>query len=176
MINRAQLWEIVVRFSPLTLAVAIAALTLSTAGMGQGTRSIDPASLAWTDRGVTALAAGQPDVAADAFETAVAIDAANVRAFTGLGEAAAAQDLPGKAIRFYREALELDGRNRAALAGIGEAFAAKGATGLADNSLAQLRTVCGGACPEVDRVQAALDRGTVTAAALEPMPVVEQVN
>lgn len=177
MIDRDQLWEIAVRFSPLTLAVAVGALTLSTAGSGQDrARPIAPESLAWTERGAAALAADQTGAASDAFETAAALDPANVRAFNGLAATAMAEGLPGKAIRFYREALLLDGRDRSALAGIGEAFAAKGAVGLAESSLAQLTTVCGAACPEVQRVQAALDRGTVTASAIESKPVIEQAN
>lgn len=165
------------RFSPLTIAVAVGALALSSAGVGQDqVRQIAPESLAWTERGTVALAADHTDAAADAFETAAALDPANVAAFNGLAAAAVAEGLPGKAIRFYREALLLDGRDRSALAGIGEAFAAKGAVGLAESSLAQLKTVCGGACPEVQRVQAALDQGTVTASAIESTPVVEQAN
>ena len=164
------------RFSPLALAAAVCALTVSTAGLGQSTRAIDPASLAWLNRGEIALAAGQTDAAVDAFETSAALESNNVRAFTGLADAAVAEQLPGKAIRFYREALSLNGRDRAALAGIGAAFAAKGATALAESTLAQLKAVCGGACPEAVRVQAAVDRGTVTASALAPAAEIEQAN
>ena len=169
------------RFSPLTLAVAVAAFTVSTAGAGQGTRATDPASLAWTQRGDAALTAGQAEEATDAYETAAALDPVNGRAFTGLAAASLALELPGKAIRFYREALQLNGRDRTALAGIGEAFAVKGANTQAEATLTQLREVCGGgACPELAQVQAALDRGTVSTAditaAVEPVAADEQAN
>lgn len=177
MIDRDKLWEIVMRFSPLTLAIGVAAVTLSAPGAGQISSPIAPDSLAWTQTGDAALAAGDPAGAARAFETAAAIDPANARAFNGLAASAMADELPGKAIRFYRESLALNGRDRAALAGIGEAFAAKGAASQADATLAQLRAVCGaGACPELATVQAALERGMVTAAALEPTAEIEQAN
>lgn len=161
--------------TPLTVAVAITALSLSSAGLSRD-RAVDPASATWTERGNASLAAGQTEAATDAYETAAALDPANTAAFNGLAAAAMAQDLPGKAIRFYREALLVDGSDRVALAGIGVAFATKGATSQAEASLARLDAVCGTDCPGRTELMAALERGTVTAAAVEADPVVQQAN
>lgn len=164
------------RLTPLTIAVGVSALSLSSVGSTQG-RSISPDSLAWTQRGDAALAGGEEGDATDAYETAAAIDPDNALAFNGLAAAAMEIELPGKAIRFYREALLLDDVNRDALAGIGLAFATKGATSQAEASLARLEAVCGsGDCPGRAELMAALEKGTVTAAALAAEPVVEQAN
>lgn len=164
------------RLTPLTIAVGVSALCLSTIGSTRE-RAVAPDSVAWTQRGDAALAIGQADAAADAYETAAAISPTNARAFVGLATAAMALDLPGKAIRFYREALAQDDASRDALAGIGLAFATKGATSQAEASLARLDAVCGGGeCPGRTELVAALEKGTVTAAALTAEPVVEQTN
>ncbi len=165
------------RLTPLTIALAVGAFSLSTAGTGQErARPIAPQSLAWTQTGDAALAGGQTAAATDAYETAAAIDPANGLAFVGLAAAARADGLPGKAIRFYREALMLDARDTAALAGIGMAFADKGAVDQARATLASLDQVCGTGCPGRADLVAALDKGTVTAAAVEAKPVVEHAN
>ena len=162
--------------TPLTIAAGVVALSLSSEGATQE-RVIAPDSLLWSQRGDAALAAGQSGDATDAYETAVAIDPDNVRAFNGLAAAAMAAELPGKAILFYREALSLDGSDRDALAGIGLAFASKGATSQAEASLARLEAVCGSKeCRGRAELVAALEKGTVTAAALKTEPVVEQSN
>lgn len=165
------------RFTPLTIALAVGALTVSSASLGQeAARAVAPASIEWTRIGDAALSRQEAEAATDAYETAIAISPANVRAFTGLAAAAVAQELPGKAIRFYREALLLDDRDRQALSGIGVAFADKGAIEQARASLARLEAVCGADCPERTQLVAALERDTVQAAAVEPRPVVEQTN
>ena len=165
------------RATPLTIALAVGAASLSSAGVGQDReRPIAPASLEWTLTGDAALAGGQPTAATDAYETAAALDPSNDRAFVGLAEAARSEGLPGKAIRFYREALMLDGRDVAALTGIGLAFAEKGAVDQARAALASLKEVCGANCPGEAEIAAALDRSTVTAAAVEAEPVLEQAN
>ena len=165
------------RFTPLTIALAVGALTVSSASLGQErARSVSPASVEWTRIGNAALARQEPEAATDAYETAIAISPGNVTAFNGLAAAAMAQELPGKAIRFYREALLLDDRDRQALSGIGVAFASKGALEQARASLVRLEAVCGTACPERAELVAALERDTVQAAAVEAKPVVEQTN
>ena len=165
------------RVTPLTIALAVGALSLSSSGMGQErARTITPQSLEWTQTGDAALAGGQAAAATDAYETAAALDPANGRAFVGMGAAARAEGLPGKAIRSYREALMLDARDTAALTGIGVAFAEKGAVDQARAALASLDEVCGTDCPGRPELVAALEKGTVTAAAVEAKPVVEQAN
>ena len=164
------------RLTPFTIALGVSALSLSTVGSTQD-RAVTADSLAWTQRGDTALANGQAGEATDAYETAAAIDPDNAHAFNGLAAAAMTLQLPGKAIRYYREALSLNDTDRVALAGIGLAFAAKGAVSQAEASLARLEAVCGGGgCPGRAELVAALEKGTVTAAALETEPVIEQAN
>lgn len=165
------------RFTPLTIAVSIGALTVSSASLGQErARAVAPESIEWTQIGDMALSRQNADEATDAYETAIAISPGNVRAYNGLAAAAMAQELPGKAIRFYREALLLDDRDTQGLSGIGVAFAAKGAVEQARASLARLEAVCGNDCPERTQLVAALERNTVQAAAVESRPLVEQAN
>lgn len=165
------------RFTPLTIALAVGALTVSSASLGQErARPVAPDSIEWTRIGDVSLSRQDPEAATDAYETAVAISPANVRAFNGLGAAAMAQGLPGKAIRFYREALLLDDKDAEGLSGIGVAFVAKGAVEQARASLARLDEVCGTDCPERTQLVAALERDTVQAAAVEARPVIEQSN
>jgi len=139
---------------------------------------VKPRSLALSEGGFTALQKGQTLTAIDQFETALAVDPMNGRAFIGLARAAQAQGLPGKAIKFYREALALDPNDLDALEGQGEALAARGATARAQVNLARVQKLCGAdACPPAKRLQVAIAKGTTveSAAAAPKVPPVAPV-
>ena len=116
-----------------------------------------------------ALLAGKADIrqidrATDLFETALAADPMNRRAYVGLAEAARAAGLPGKAARYYREALALEPNDLDALAGHASALAARGATARAGVDLARIRTLCGKAtCPQAKSAEAAIAAATTAA-------------
>lgn len=137
----------------LAIAAAIAAAAPAPAPNAQSAR--------FADSGFALLAGKQATRAADAFESALAADPANRRAYLGLAEAARAQGLPGKAIGYYREALQLEPNDIDALAGRGEALAERGATARAGVDLARVRKLCGaGACPQATRIERAVARAT----------------
>jgi len=123
---------------------------------------IAPLSLQMLKAGEAQLAAGKPDAATDSFEAALAADPRNRRAYIGLARAAEAQGLPGKSVRFYREALEIDPNDLAALELQGLALVERGATARAEGNLERVRKLCQGACPEADRLAAAIARGPKT--------------
>ncbi len=154
------------RLTPALCAAAIILGTVSTASVSAPTtRPLAPLSVAAVAEGQRLQAARSLDEAAGYYETALAADPRNTRAFIGLAEIARAQSLPGKAVAFYREALALEPGNRAALAGQGEALAQRGAIGRARTALAAVRAACGtAACPDADRLAAAIDAGARTAA------------
>lgn len=158
------LLEKIMRFTPASIALALALATVSSAGIGQKPDAqINPLSAAWVEKGAAAQKAGDLQGAIDAYETALVIDPRNRSAFISLGEVARVQGLTGKSIRFYREALLLDPTDRDALAGQGEAMVEKGAIEKAKENLAKLKTLCRSGCREVATLSAAIEKGAQTA-------------
>lgn len=153
----------------LAALLGLAASGPVTATTGQAAPQVDQRSLGLAQSGFSALQAGRTSDAIDQFETALAVDPMNGRAFIGLARAAQAQGLPGKAIKFYREALALDPNDLEALEGQGSALAARGATARAQINLARIQKLCvAPACPQAQRLQVAIQRGAVTVAAAAP--------
>ena len=145
----------------LALAFGLAASAPVAATAPVGETPPKPASMALTQKGFALLATKQAEGATDMFETALAVDPTNRRAYAGLAEAAKARGLPGKAVRYYREALALDPNDLDALAGHAEALAARGATARAGVDLARIRTLCGkAACPQAARAEVAIASAT----------------
>lgn len=172
---RSRFLELLMRFSPTAIALAVTLATVSSSGIGQRPDSqIDPRSVALTAQGAALMKAGDLSGAEDMLETALALDPRNRGAFEALGRVAAAQGLPGKAIRFYREALALDPNDTAALAGQGEAMVQKGAVERARVNLARINQLCKGACPPSAQLAAAIQKGpppaVVTAQATPVVP------
>ena len=159
----------------LALLLGLAASMPVAALAPSGPPPVKPVSERLTVQGFALLAAKQADGATDSFETALAVDPTNRRAYVGLAEAAKARGLPGKAVRYYREALALEPNDLDALAGQAEALAARGATARAQIDLARIRTLCGNAaCPAATRADAAIAQATRAAtntAANVPPPV-----
>ena len=103
------------RLFPAALAVAFAALSVSTSLHGQPADApINPRSMALLAQGKAAAAAGNLEAATDLIETALAVDPRNRAAFLVLAEVAERQQLPGKAIKLYREALLIEPRSNRA--------------------------------------------------------------
>mgnify|MGYP002653962790 CR=1 FL=1 len=128
-------------------------------------------SEALADGGFTALGKGDHQVAIDHFETALAIDPMNGRAYIGLARVAQAQGLQGKAVRYYREALGLDPNDLIALEGQGQALAARGATARAQVNLARIRKLCGAAdCPPARRLEGTIASANTAAVAPKAAP------
>jgi Tfp pilus assembly protein PilF len=109
--------------------------------------------------GEALLAQGKTQAATDSFEAALAADPRNQRAYLGLARAAEAEGLPGKAVRFYREALEIDPNDLAALELQGMALVQRGAKARAETNLERLKQLCSTACPQADRLAAAIAKG-----------------
>lgn len=153
------------------ILAALLALSASAPGIAaipgaDAADQVKPRSLALSDGGFSALQKGQTLSAIDQFESALAVDPMNTRAFIGLARAAQAQGLNGKAIKFYREALALDPNDFDALEGQGEALAARGATARAQVNLARIQKLCGSAaCPQAKRLEVAIAKGAAEPAA-----------
>lgn len=158
------LLEKIMRFTPASVALALALATVSSAGNGQKPDAqINPLSAAWLEKGQAAQKAGNLQGAIDAYETSLAVDPRNRSSFIALGEVARVQGLTGKSIRFYREALLLDPTDVHALAGQGEAMVDKGAIEKAKENLAKMKSICRSACGEVAMLSAAIEKGSQTA-------------
>lgn len=155
------------RFSPAALAIALAALSVSTSLHGQrADAQIDPRSMALLAQGRAAAAGGNLDGATDLIETALAVDPRNRAAFLELASVATRQGLPGKAIRLYREALVIEPNDVAALRGQGDALVAKGAMQAARENLARIKTLCGKKpCPDAASLSATIAKGPPPSAA-----------
>ncbi len=148
------------RYSPAALALALAFAVSSSATFSQQTeRDIDPQSIALVDAGKEAQNSGDLMMAADFYESALALDPANAAAFVALAKVAQEQKLPGKAIRLYREALELNPNDKMALAGQGEAMVQRGAVEKARENLVQLENICRSGCTEISQLNAAIAKG-----------------
>lgn len=156
------------RFTSVSVALALAAVSISTSLHGQRPDDqIDPRSVALVEKARAARAAGNLAGANDLLESAVVVDPRNRQAFILLAEVARAQDLPGKSIRFYREALTIEPNDAVALAGQGQALVDKGAVARARENLAKIKTLCGTKpCGEATLLAAAIAKGPpVTATA-----------
>jgi Tfp pilus assembly protein PilF len=171
--------EIVMRFSPPAIALALALATVSSVSLAKRPDAvISPASVAMTNEGKTALTAQKYEAAMDALESALAIDPRNREAFITLAMVAQKQGLPGKAIRYYREALLIEPNDISALSGQGEAMIQRGAVAKAKENLTRITQLCPLACPEQKTLAAAITKGetapVVSAQAVQPKPVVTE--
>jgi Tfp pilus assembly protein PilF len=152
--------ETLMRLTPVTLALAIAAATVASAGHGQkADDQIDVRSVALQRQGEALTASGQYDAAIDALETALVVDPRNRGAYVGLARVAQNQKLPGKAVGLYDEALNLEPNDVSALAGQGEALVQRGAVERAKQNLAKLETLCNTPCPQAMTLAAAIEKG-----------------
>ncbi len=148
------------RISSVAIAAALTLVTVSTSLHGQRPdNQIDARSVSLLASGRSAQAAGNLDAAADALETALAVDPRNREAFVALGDVSEARGLSGKAIRYYREALLLEPNDLAALKGQGEAFVSKGAIERARMNLAKIRKICTKGCAEATVLAALIAKG-----------------
>jgi Tfp pilus assembly protein PilF len=93
------------------------------------------------------------------FETALAVDPKNVRAYVGMARAYRAIGLPGQSVRFYREALSIDPNDLTALEEQGEALMARGATAKAKENLERIRTLCQSECSEAKDLASVIAKG-----------------
>ncbi len=169
--------EMVMRFSPPAIAMALALVTVSSVSHGKrADREISALSVNMTTAGKSALAAQQYDAAADVLESALAVDPRNREAFVVLAQVAQKQGLPGKAIRFYREALLIEPNDVAALSGQGEAMVQRGALAKARENLTRISQICPTACPEQKTLAALIEKGAATPVlsvqAVQPKPIV----
>lgn len=160
-ISTPETWlEILMRFTPASIALAAVLTIVSSAGIGQRPDAqITPLSIEWQKAGEAARAAGNLSAATDALESALAVDPRNRAAYIELAQVARAQGLQGKAIRLYKEALLLDPTDVGALVGQGEAMVEKGAMAKAKENLAQAQSVCRSNCASVGQLAAAIAKG-----------------
>ncbi|WP_417609407.1 tetratricopeptide repeat protein [Parasphingorhabdus sp.] len=165
------------RFSPAVVALSLVFATVSSAGFGQSADiEIKQRSVEYMQMGEAAQKRGELDLAADLYETSLAVDPRNGSAFIALAQIARVQDLPGKAIRLYREALILDPNNLDALAGQGEALIQRGAVEKARVNLSRIETLCRSRCAQTEQLASAIkvaaEKPVLSAAAVTPKPKV----
>jgi tetratricopeptide (TPR) repeat protein len=170
-------WTKIMRFSPPAIALSLLLATASSMSVGKKPDyQIDPQSLALTAEGDAAMKTGDKESAISWYETALAVDPLNRKAYVGLAEVAKAQGLKGKAIRFYREALEIDPNDQGIIAAQSDVMVAKGALEAAQKNLARLRILCRTDCSGAEKlalsIEAAKKKPTVQASAVEIKPVV----
>lgn len=160
------------RFSPVAIGLAFAALSVSTSLHGQrADNQIDPRSMALLAQGRAAASAGNLESATDLIETALAVDPRNRDAFLELANVAEKQQLSGKAIRLYREALAIEPNDVGALRGQGEALVQKGAMEAARENLTKIKTLCGKKpCPESAALAAVIAKGPPPAVVATKVP------
>ncbi len=120
---------------------------------------ISPRSMQLTLSGEALLGDKKALAAIDQFETALAVDPKNVRAYIGMARAHEAVGLPGRAVRFYREALSIDPNDLTALEEQGGALVARGAMDRAKENLARIRKLCGGECGQAKRLSGVITKG-----------------
>jgi tetratricopeptide (TPR) repeat protein len=175
---RESLLELLMRFTPASLALAAVLATVSSVGLSQRPDTqIDPLSVEWQKAGEAAQKAGDLHAANDAYESALAADPRNRAVYVALGQVARAQGLQGKAIRLYGEALLLDPNDVLALSGQGQAMVEKGAIAKAKENLAAVQRICKDNCAPLTQLSAAIDRGVpptvLTAKDVTPTPTVQ---
>jgi tetratricopeptide (TPR) repeat protein len=172
------LLEMLMRFTPASLALAAVLATVSSVGLSQRPDTqIDPLSVEWQKAGDAAQKAGNLDAANDAYESALAADPRNRAVYVAMGQVARAQGLQGKAIRLYGEALLLDPTDVQALSGQGEAMVEKGAIAKAKENLALVKNICRENCAPATQLSAAIEKGgppptVLTAKDVTPAPTV----
>jgi Tfp pilus assembly protein PilF len=158
--GRSDVLEILMRCSPIALALSLTLLTVSSGVNGQrADDQINPKSLALLSEGQNQLHAGNFTAANDALESALAVDPRNRGAFVALGRVAQAQALPGKAIAMYFEALSLDPNDVTALSAQGEAMVQKGAVERARANLARVKSLCKTECAPAIQLAAVIAKG-----------------
>jgi tetratricopeptide (TPR) repeat protein len=173
--DRESLLELIMRFSPAVVALSLVFATVSSASFGQSAYiEIKQRSVEYMQLGEAAQKRGELDLAADLYETSLAVDPRNGSAFIALAQIARVQKLPGKAIRFYREALILDPNNLDALAGQGEALIQRGALEKARVNLSRIETLCRSRCSQNDQLASAIKlaekKPVLSAEAVTPKP------
>lgn len=157
------------RLLPRVLIIGFASVALAAPVTGQRTDDqINPRSVELQRQGKALLAAGKLEAAADALETALAVDPRNRWAFIDLARVADRQQLYGKAIRMTNRALLIEPNDLDAIAVQGEAMVELGAIARAQANLQKLQTICRQACPQVAQLSAAISRGPTVAAAKPP--------
>lgn len=171
------LLELIMRFSPAVIALSLVFATVSSASFGQmADLEIKERSVEYLRLGEAAQKRGELGLAADLYETSLAVDPRNGTAFIALAQIARAQQLPGKAIRLYREALLLDPNNLDALAGQGEALIQRGAVEKAKINLSRIETLCRTKCSQSAQLASAIEQAEKTpvlsAQAVTPKPQV----
>ncbi len=151
------------RFAPPAAALTLAfALTASV--VQSQDHPPDPRAAMLVAQGEAALSNGEPQLATDAFEAALAIDPAYTEAYVRLAEAAREEGLQGKAITYYRAILTRHPRSVVAISGEGAALAEKGALEKARRNLAKLQSLCGAECAETRQLVQAIAAGARTPA------------
>jgi len=152
--------ELLMRFSPIALALSLTLAATSSAVIGQKPDDqINPRSMALLRQGEAHYRAGHLTVATDTLETALAVDPRNRAAYIALARVAQAQALPGKAIRLYFEALAMEPNDIVALGGQGEAMVQKGAVERAKANLARIKTLCRKSCGPATELAARIAKG-----------------
>lgn len=140
----------------IALSLAAAAIFSSSAALAVSDDVITPASARLAATGEAALQRNQPAAAIDAFETALAVDPKNAKAFVGIARAYEAQGLPGRAVKYYREALAIEPNDLGALEGQGKALLARGATTRAKINLDRIKLLCKTDCAAAKRLEVVL--------------------
>ncbi len=146
-------------------AVFIGALALAVGGVSTVALCETPEprisaqSMKFTTAGEGLLGDQKAEAAIDQFETALAVDPKNVRAYIGLARAHDALGLPGRAVKFYREGLTIDPSNLTALEEQGEALVERGATARARKNLERIRDLCERECTQATRLASAISAG-----------------
>lgn len=118
-----------------------------------------PLSQQFTEAGETRLGARDADDAIEQFETALAVDPKNVRAYIGMARAYNLLGLPGRAVKFYREGLTIEPTNLVALQEQGEALVQRGAVARANVNLERIRDLCESECGEARSLAAVIKAG-----------------
>ena len=165
------------RYTPAALALSLlVAVTASTSFGAPPVVPLDPRAATLVQQGRVALAAGNVDVAIDAYEAAYAVQPGHATIVLSLAEAARRQGLPGKALHYYRQILAAEPNNEYAISGEGAALVEKGALEKAKLNLARLEALCGKNCVPSKQLAAAIARGpaprVVTADQVQTQPVV----
>ncbi|MGB3378630.1 MAG: hypothetical protein WBA55_07660 [Allopontixanthobacter sediminis] len=165
------------RFAPAAAALSLLAAVTASVGFSAEPKP-DPRAVMLVAEGRSALTAGEPQKALDAFEAALAVDPAYTDVYLEMAAAARSEGLQGKAIRYYREALKREPANFDAISGEGEALVEKGAVEKARLNLAKLQSLCGSGCPSTQDLAMAIQRGpeprVLTAEAVMPDAKVTQ--
>ncbi len=153
------------------LAGLAGAMTTAPVASQKPDDQIAPRSVELLHQGQNLLSSGRFEDAADALETALAVDPRNRTAYVTLARVAQKQKLFGKAIRFTNKALALEPADRDALAVQGEAMVELGAVPRAKDNLVKLQKLCPSGCQQLAMLSAAISRGpTVAAAKVPPAP------